>query len=267
MIEAQMTWSPLFEDAFVSPEAELGVDVTIGPGTVVYAAGRVGDRSVIGPHCVIGQCGPDSATAVVGADSIIRSHSVIYSGVDLGLRLETGHHVVIRDGTVSGENLRVGNFSDIEGECTIGDFCRFHGYVHVGRGSTIGSFVWLYSLVTATNDPLPPSEVHDPVTVEDGAVVCVGATLMPGTHLRVGAFVCAGATASGRVPVGAVVAGPNGAIVNHVRRLVHLETGLQHPWMSHFERGFPADALERLGALRRRILASSAETNAVDQDR
>ncbi len=261
-------WNPAFPDAFVSTEAELGVEVEIGPGSVVRAGVQLGDRVRIGPLCVIGQEGAGApGPTVIGVNAMIRSHGVIYAGCQLGRALETGHHVVIRDGARVGENLRVGNFSDIEGMCAIGDFCRFHGYVHVGRGSTIGDFVWLYSLVTVTNDPLPPSEIEEPVTIGSGAVVAVGATLMPGTRIGKGGFVCAGATASGVIPEGAVVAGPSGAIVNHVRRLVHLGTGLQHPWMNHFRRGFPPECHERLEVLRREILAGRDVDDPVTSDR
>ncbi|NOZ55943.1 MAG: hypothetical protein GXO73_04020 [Calditrichaeota bacterium] len=253
-------WNHLFADAFVSAEAEIGVSVEVGPGAVVHSGVRLGDHVQVGPHCVIGQDSQGkSDSTTIGAGAIIRSHSVVYSGVVLGPQLETGHHVVIRDGTIAGENLRIGNFSDIEGQCSIGDYCRFHGYVHIGRGSTIGDFVWLYSLVTVTNDPLPPSEIFEPVSIDHGAVVCVGATIMPGTHIGIGAFVCAGTIARGEIPTGAVVAGPDGSVVNHVKRLVHLGTGLQHPWMNHFRRGFPEDCNERLEALRREILASCVE--------
>jgi len=258
-------WSPEFSDAFVSSKAQLGNGVEIGPGAVVHDNVRLGDRVRVGPHCILGQAGPGTPDGtVIGEEATIRSHAVIYAGCSFGRGLETGHHVVIRDGTRAGENLRVGNFSDIEGQCAIGDYCRFHGYVHVGRGSTIGNFVWLYSLSIGTNDPLPPSEVHDPVTIEDGAVVCVGAILMPGTHLGTGAFVCAGARAEGAVPAGAVIDGPDGRIVNHVKRLVHLGGGLRHPWMNHFRRGFPEEAFGRLEALRDEILASKLDLDVRD---
>lgn len=255
-------WNPDFPDAFVSTGAHLGTGVDIGPGAVIHDGVQLGDHVKVGSHCILGQTGPGAeGETVIGERSIIRSHAVIYAGCKLGSRLETGHHVVIRDGTRAGENLRIGNLSDIEGCCAIGDYCRFHGYVHVGRGSTIGNFVWLYSLSIATNDPLPPSDIHDPVAIGDGAVVCVGATLMPGTSLGMGAFVCAGAAAAGDIPAGAVVSGPDGRIVNHVKRLVHLASGLQHPWMNHFRRGFPEECYPRLEALQRRILESQSDFN------
>ena len=215
------------------------------------------DIGQIGDYCIIGHpAGGHWAQKPVHIrrGSTIRSHSVIYQGSEFGPVLETGHHALIREGTIAGQNLRVGSFSDIEGDCEIGDFCRFHGYTHVGRGSKIGHLVWLYSLTTLTNDPLPPSEAEAPVTIEDGVVVCVGAIVMPGEILRRGSFVCAQAMASGDVPPGAVVSGPNGQILTHVSRLMSPQYGLQHPWMGHYRRGYPPEALARISALKEAII-------------
>lgn len=236
--------------AFVHPDAVLGARVRVGAFSVVHADGEIGDDVIIGDHCSIGIETPLAEGIVrIGPNSIIRSHAVIYRGSEIGPRLETGHHVVIREKSFIGANLRVGNFSDIEGSCSIGDFCRFHGYVHVGKGSKIGNFVWLYSLTTATNDPLPPSHLTEPVEIRDGAVVCVGVTLMPGTVVGQGAFLTAGSTVSGSVPDAAVVAGPQGRVMCHVSKLAHHRSGLRHPWMRHLKDIFPAEAQDRLEVL------------------
>jgi acetyltransferase-like isoleucine patch superfamily enzyme len=195
---------------------------------------------------------------VIGANSVIRSHSVFYAASQFGERLETGHHVVVRERTCAGANLRIGNFCDIEGDCSFGDYCRLHGYAHVGKGSNIGNFVWLFSLTTLTNDPLPPSALASPVTIEDGAVVCVGVTLLPGTVIRKGAFLSAGAMGQGDIPAGAVVAGPEGRVVGHVSGLMHFASGTRHPWMRHFDRGLPPAAQERLRQLFQEIQATRA---------
>jgi UDP-3-O-[3-hydroxymyristoyl] glucosamine N-acyltransferase len=249
------SWRDDFPDSRVSTEAQIGSEVRIGPGSVVHADAIIGDGTVIGECCVLGHRGPgNGGPLLVGPGSTIRSHTVLYAASTFGPQLETGHHVVIRENTTAGENLRVGNFNDIEGDCTIGDFCRFHGYAHVGKGSRIGNFVWLFSLTTATNDPLPPSTLQDPVLIEDGAVVCVGVTIMPGTIIGKGAFISAGAVAKGRIPVGAVIAGMDGRVVNHVSRLMHLESGTRHPWMRHYERGFPPQVKPRLDQLLSEIM-------------
>jgi UDP-3-O-[3-hydroxymyristoyl] glucosamine N-acyltransferase len=240
--------------AYVHQGAVLERGCTIGAHSVVHAGCVVGEGSSIGESCVLGARGPAEPVRI-GAGSVIRSHTVIYSGSVLGEGLETGHHVVIREGSRIGRNLRIGNFSDIEGDCTVGDYCRFHGYVHVGKGARIGDFVWLYSLTTLLNDPLPPSHVSAPVSIGDGAVVCVGSTVMPDARLGIGAFVAAGCVVSGEVPAGAVVA-DGGAATSHVANLVHLESGTRHPWMRHFSSAYPQAAQDRIRRLLDDILAT-----------
>lgn len=246
----------------VSPQARLGKNVQIGYASRICDHAVIEDDCRIGDHCIIGHeaGGSWSQKPVrIGRGATIRSHSVIYQGSEFGPGLETGHHTLIREGTIAGRNLRLGSFSDIEGDCQIGDYCRFHSYTHVGRGSKIGHLVWLYSLTTLTNDPLPPSEVDAPVVIEDGVVVCVGALVMPGTILRRGSFVCAQGVASGDVPPGAVIRGPTGQIVTHVSRLMNPEHGLRHPWMGHYKRGYPAEALPRIKTLLDSIMAERDE--------
>jgi UDP-3-O-[3-hydroxymyristoyl] glucosamine N-acyltransferase len=211
--------------------------------TRIHDCVEIGDGSVIGDFCSIG--GPVSegaAPTLIGPGSIIRSHSVIYPDVQTGPAFETGHHTVVRSGTRAGINLRIGNFTDIEGDCEIGDYSRFHGYVHVGKGSRIGSFVWIFSLTTLANDYLPPSHVRSPVTIEDGVVICIGSTILPGAIVRQGAFINPGSKVRGVVPPGAVIDGEAGKVVGHVTLLVQMGSRLQHPWMNHYADAYPPEA-------------------------
>lgn len=249
-----------FPGSFVSPEARIGKNVQIGIASRVYPWVEIGDDSAIGDFCIIGHPAGGAAAngrTVIGPGSVVRSHAVIYQDVHVGPNFQTGHHALLRDGVRAGINLRIGSFSDLEGECTIGDYCRFHGYVQAARGSKIGSFVWLFSLVTLTADPLPPSHFERPSVVEDGVVVCVGCTVLPGTWLRKGAFVCAGSCARGEVPPGGVVDGHRGQVVSHVTQLGQKKLGIAHPWMGHFADAYPEAAQERIQALHQEILAQT----------
>lgn len=236
-------------DVIIPESCKLGSFVKVYPGVTI------GDNVEIGDFCVIGNpsalLDPSERRLHVPDGSVIRSHTIIYAGSRFGTRLTTGHHVVIRERTVAGENLRVGNFSDVEGDCTIGDFCRFHGYVHIGKGSVIGSFVWLYSLVTLTNDPLPPSHIQQGVTIGDGVVVCVGSTLLPGSVLGRGAMVAANSTVTGDVPA-AVLQSSNGKRIA-ISKVRNLEHKLRLPWPNHFSDAYPSDAQDTLMRLKEAI--------------
>lgn len=249
----------------IHPNARVAPNVRLGAGVRIHANVEIQDGCEIGDFCVIGHPAKTQPHAghslVLGAGALIRSHTILYEGSTLGAGLETGHHVVIREGTVAGTNLRVGNFSDLEGACEIGDYCRFHGYVHVGRGSRIGNFVWLFSLVTLTNDPLPPSFASEPVVLEDGVVIAVNVTVMPGAHLRRGAYVTSGGSVKGEVPAGAVV--KDGKVVCDVHALMNMKHGIRHPWMNHFADAYPETARDRVVALGAVIKADALLLRAV----
>lgn len=239
--------------AIVDPGASVPDDVTIGHYAVVHAGVELGEGTNVGDHAVLGLPAPDGAPLEVGAGSTIRSHTVLYGGSTLGERFETGHHALVRAGARTGVNFRLGSYSSLEGEVVAGDYVRIHGYTQVGHGSRIGDFAWIYSLCTLTNDPLPPSDLFEPVVVGDAAVVCPSSTLMPGCRVGKGAFVAAGTTVTGDVPDGAVVSS-DGRVSGRVDRLMNLASGTRHPWMRHFAGAYPPDAQARLEALRDEIL-------------
>ena len=242
-------------DAMIDPKASIGANVRFGAGVRVYANAEIGDNCTIGDFCILGHPGPgENGPLKLGAGATVRSHSVLYEGSTIGPKLETGHHIVIREKSQIGENLRVGNFSDIEGTCKIGDFTRLHGYAHVGKGTQIGDFVWLFSLTTTMNDPLPPSHIHDPVTIGDMVTVCVNAQCMPGTQIGRGCLIAAGALAEGEISEGQIV-GRNG-IEGPVNFAMHMATRTRHPWHKHFADAYPDHAQDRIKALGAEIEAA-----------
>src|SRR4051812_48064449 len=65
----------------VSPKAQLGDGVTIGPFTVVHDDVVIGAGTTIGSHCVIGLPNANATgPLVIGPCSHVRSHSVLYQG-------------------------------------------------------------------------------------------------------------------------------------------------------------------------------------------
>lgn len=219
----------------------------------------IGDNCAIGDFSILGHPARQRSETPLelGANALVRSHSILYEGSRIGPYLETGHHVVIREGAEIGENLRVGNFSALEGACWIGDFVRMHGYVHVGRGTRIGHFVWLFSLTTAMNDPLPPSSLFEPARLGDMVTVCVNAQVFPGADLGAGVFVASGASARGKVPPGRLVTGSSGEITGRTRFLMHMASRTRHPWHSHFIEAYPERARARIVSLGREVEEAS----------
>jgi bifunctional N-acetylglucosamine-1-phosphate-uridyltransferase/glucosamine-1-phosphate-acetyltransferase GlmU-like protein len=235
--------------------------VTIGHFSVIHDNVVLEDNVTVGDHCVLGiptKAQVADRTLRVGAGSCIRSHAAVYEGSQFGVGVQTGHHVMIRESTTLGAYVSIGSFCDLEGDCQLGDCSRCHSYVHIGRGSRIGRFVWLFSLVTLTNDALPPIDTVEPVVICDGAAVLVGCTVFPGTWMEEGSYAVAGTMVRGRVNMGRVVSGPEGADVGHVTTLVHRESRRSLPWMNHLIKRYPEEFHDELRALHDRIRQSRA---------
>lgn len=240
----------------VSPHARIGRNVVIGRYVCIHDNVEIGDNVEVGDFCVLGERAPGNCSyppLVIGANSRVRSHSILYEGSSFGHHLSVGHHSLIREGVIAGSYLQVGSFSDLEGDATIGEWCCLHSNVHIGRGSVIGSLVWIFPNVVLTNDPLPPSGLAEGSCIDDGVVICTNSVVLPGARIGKGAFVCAGAHAKGVIPEAAVVAGPNSKVVGRIDQLTHAPSGKRHPWMNHYRSKYPAEALGAIEALGRRL--------------
>lgn len=233
--------------ALVSPKAQLGRDVAIGPFTIVHEAVIIGDGTTIGSHCEIGHpsVDPDEGPLVIGANSVIRSHCVFYRGSRFGEGLNTGHHVTVRERAIVGKGLQIGMLCDVQGRCEIGDFVRLLANVHVAQGSRVGSYTWLFPYVVLTNDPHPPSEIRQGVTVEEYAVIATMSVLLPGVTVGCGAFVGANTRVARDVAADTIVAGVPAKVLGPTSRLRFRDGSRApvYPWRRHFHRGFPEEVV------------------------
>lgn len=240
--------SAIHPTCIVDPSAEIGIDVEVGPFSIIHANVRIGDSSTIGSHCEIGHPTPraEGRALVIGSSALIRSHSVFYEGSNFGDRLVTGHGVTVREGTEAGENLQIGTLSDVQGDCLFGDYVRLHSNVFVGQHATIGSYVWLFPHVVLTNDPHPPSEVRLGVAVEDFAAIAAMSVILPGVRVGRGALVAANSSVNRDVEPDTVVAGSPAKRIRPTNE-IYLKDGSDHPaypWRRHFHRGYPREAVD-----------------------
>jgi UDP-3-O-[3-hydroxymyristoyl] glucosamine N-acyltransferase len=236
----------------ISPKAQIGAGAQIAETAIIHDNVSIGVNCRIGEYCIIGHpaSGPYEGRLLrIGDGAIIRSHTVVYEGSTFGPDLAIGHSSLIRAGVTAGTNLQIGSFNDIEGECDIGNWTRFHSNVHLSRGSWVGDLVWIFPYAVTTNDPIPPSGLKVGVTVEDAAVICTSAIVLPGAVVGLGAFVGAMSRAGGKIPPAALIVGNPGKIVGSIRKLRYAPTGQQHPWMSHHANAYPKAAQAKLGDL------------------
>lgn len=229
--------------AIVSPNAELGANVEIGPFSIVHDHVILGADSKVGAYCELGHpaARPLRQSLVIGPGALIRSHSIFYEGSSFGERLVTGHRVTVREGTRAGTNLQIGTLGDIQGTCEIGEYVRFHSNVHIGQHSRIESFVWIFPYVVLTNDPHPPSSVMRGATVEEYAAIATMSVVLPGVRIGRGALVGAHSSVTRDVEPDTVVAGAPAKKICRTDE-IKLKDGSgrpAYPWRRHFTRGYP----------------------------
>lgn len=229
--------------SYVSPDAKLGVDVEIGPFSVIHGNVVLGNRVKVGAYCELGISTPlgDGSPLIIGDDSLIRSHSIFYESSSFGEGLTTGHRVTVREKTVTGTSFQIGTSSEIQGDCIVGDYVRFQSNVFVGKNTTIGNFVWILPYVVLTNDPTPPSNVLMGCTIEDYASIAAASVVLPGVTVGHHSLVAAHACVTKNVPPNMVVAGVPAHVVGESQS-IKLRDGTgrnAYPWTTHFTRGYP----------------------------
>lgn len=229
--------------ALVSASAKLGKNVEIGAFSIIHDNVIIGDNTVIENHCEIGHPTrlAEGKPLTIGADSLIRSHSVFYEGSTFGNRLTTGHRVTVRELTVAGENFQIGTLGDIQGHCTVGNYVRTHSNVHIGHGTKIGNFVWVFPYVVFTNDPHPPSEVCIGAEIGDYAAIATMSVILPGVKVGEHSLVAAHSCVGKDVAPHTVVGGAPAKLLCETSK-IKLRDGTDrhaYPWPTHFRRGYP----------------------------
>jgi acetyltransferase-like isoleucine patch superfamily enzyme len=235
--------------AIIGPKCELGINVSVGPYTIIHDNVQIGDNCTVGSHCEIGVPAQvsDGSPLIIGSGATIRSHSIFYEGSKFGRGLVTGHRVTVRERTVAGDGLQIGTLGDIQGDCAIGEQARFHSNVHIGKHSKIGNYVWIFPYVVLTNDPHPPSNVMSGVIVEDYAAIATMSVVLPGVSIGSGALIGAHSLVTHRVPADTVVVGVPARPAGNTAEIM-LKDGSgrpAYPWRRHFHRGYPDAAVAR----------------------
>lgn len=233
--------------AIVHPNANVDHSVKIGAFTIVYENVVIGEGTEIGSHCEIGIPTPlgDGTPLRIGKNSVIRSHSIFYEGSSFKDKLTTGHRVTVRELTRAGYGFQIGTLCDIQGHCKMGDYVKFHSNVHVGQHTTIENYVWVFPYVVFTNDPHPPSDVMQGVTVKSYAAIATMSTILPGVTIGEGALIGACSAVTKDVADNRVAVGNPATDMGETSR-IKLKDGTNrsaYPWTNHFHRGYPKEVV------------------------
>lgn len=242
------------ETAVIMHDVVIGDDVTIEDGVFVDYHCIIRDNvtikrdSRIGAGCILGEYLSDfyedlvnkTHPLVIGEHSLIRSNTIIYGDNELGDYLQTGHRVTIREESKIGHHVRIGTLSDIQGFCEIGNYVNIHSNVFVAQATVIEDYVWLFPHVVITDDPTPPSNQFEGVTIRRFAAIAAGSIIAPGVTVGEDALVGAGSVVTHDVGKEEIVVGVPARSRGSVRAIRnHLTGEFVYPWRYTFERGMP----------------------------
>lgn len=196
-----------------------------GPVTI-YPNVKIGEGSVVYGPCVLGHPSrgkaPGEERLVIGRQAVIRAFAVIYAGVTLGDRFQTGHSTVIREDTTIGDDCSVGTCAILECGNRIGNGVRIH--THAGmEGATLGDRVFIGPGARLLDDPHAPcprsKECVGGVKVKRAAVIGADSTVLAGVTVGERAIVAAHAVATRDVPDGVVVVGNPARVLKRLEEI------------------------------------------------
>jgi len=210
-------------------DSALSQPVTPGArGTwILYSGVQLGEGTTVGAFCEIGvppRGYDDGALEThIGRLAVIRSHTVIYAGNEIGDGFQTGHGVLIRESNSIGHQVSIGSHTVVEHHVRIAGSVRIHSQAFIPEFSILEEECWIGPNVVFTNAihprcPRVKDCLRGPI-IRRGAKIGANATLLPGVEVGEMALVAAGAVVTRDVPPGAVVAGSPARVVKQVAEL------------------------------------------------
>ena len=161
---------------------DAGRDVSIDIGTVFAGHVSLGDRVIIGAHCVIADC-------TIGAGTVVKPFTHL-EGVRIGANCELGPYAHVHPDTELADDVDIGNFVEVKrskvGRGSKAKHLSYIGDATVGQNVNVGA-----GMITCNYDgankhrTVIEDDVHigsdtqlvAPVTVGRGATIAAGTTI------------------------------------------------------------------------------------------
>ncbi len=193
----------------------------------------LGEGSVVGEFVIIGEppggATPGQHATTIGQKAVIRSHTVIYAGNQIGDGFQSGHGALVREFNTIGSNVSIGSHTIVEHHVTIADGVRIHSNVFIPEYSVLEASCWIGPNVVFTNARFPRSrDVKASLKgphIHAGARIGANSTLLPGVVIGANALVGAGSVVVGDVPAGAVVVGNPARVIKQISDIPEYSEG------------------------------------------
>ncbi|WP_350255185.1 bifunctional UDP-N-acetylglucosamine diphosphorylase/glucosamine-1-phosphate N-acetyltransferase GlmU [Bacillus halotolerans] len=173
-------------NTYISPEAVIGSDTVIYPGTVIKGEVQIGEDTIIGPHTEI-------MNSSIGSRTVIKQSVVNNSKV--GNDVSIGPFAHIRPDSVIGNEVKIGNFVEIKktqfGDRSKASHLSYVGDAEVGTDVNLGC-----GSITVNYD----GKNKYLTKIEDGAFIGCNSNLVAPVTVGEGAYVAAGSTVTEDVP-------------------------------------------------------------------
>lgn len=234
---------------WISPRATVGARVLLGRGVRIWGPVDIGPGTIIEDHVQIGHPSPQEvqiarialgqidaalplealddfviAPTVIGADSIIRSATVIYSGVTIGHHFDCTHGVCVREDCRFGSDCYITSAAThIRRSVNIGHHARLAGTIC--DRSTIGNYVSCLGHLMHTYRIPEAGHVESAPILDDYVVVGRQACVIGGVRLGSRSYIAAGAIVNTDVPANSLVVCNKGLILSERSPILAWRTG------------------------------------------
>lgn len=181
--------------AIISPQVKLGQNITIED------------------FCIIG-CpfrGFTEELTIIGDNAIIRSHTIIYAGNNIGKNFQTGNKANIRELNTIGDNVSIGTLSVIEHHIKIENNVRIHSQAFIPEFTILKKNCWIGPNTVLTNAKYPKSpnvkkKLKGPI-IEENVKLGANSTILPGVKIGKNSLIGAGSLVSKNIPKNSIYAG------------------------------------------------------------
>lgn len=197
------------DDVTIHPHVVVENDIELGSGTEILPGSHIGRR----PRAVgaIAREPSFKQQLLIGSNCLIGPLAVVYYDVEIGPEVLIGDGASIRELCRVGSRVVIGRGVTLDRAVAIGNDTRVMDKAHLTGGMAIGEGVFISTLVVTTNDSTFGRDyVEEAVkapSIESGAMIGGGASLLPGVRIGRDAIVGSGAVVTSDVEPQTMVLG------------------------------------------------------------